>query len=54
MSYEDLDATKNPHTNRRSQKIKQYSKHLYNYSKDNESKTLCLKDLLCSQNNTSS
>ena len=31
MSYEDLHATINPHTNRRSRKIKQYSKHLYNY-----------------------
>ena len=32
MSYEDLRATINPHTNRRSWKIKQYSKHLYNYN----------------------
>ena len=30
MSYEDLRATINPNTNRRSRKIKQYSKHLYN------------------------
>ena len=32
ISYEDLRATINHHTNRRSWKIKQYSKHLYNYN----------------------
>ena len=31
MSYEDLHATINLHSNRRSRKIKQYSKHLYIY-----------------------
>ena len=31
MSNKDLHATINPHTNRRSRKIKQFSKHLYNY-----------------------
>ena len=32
MSYEDLRGTINPHINRRSWKIKQYSEHLYNYT----------------------
>ena len=29
MTYKDLRATINPYPNRRSRKIKQYSKHLY-------------------------